>query len=388
MKRINYSSVETIRRKFVAAMSGALNEPGWQHARAELIRIVDGFNEHNLPLHHKDVLVADFRKLAEIYVIYCKNNVKDTHSDLHKRLMGLFNYDYEKVTNHLNSKIRRFFIENENLFGISTCHYCDMSYINVYGTDFDFTDALDLLNKASKEFLKEFLGYADSTIRKIARLRDYRAFSSGADFNSRVADKRISFQNISKKVNKAVESHSHFDLDHFLDKARCPITALSVFNFVPSCTICNQRLKHSSAPGDLNVRTLCHHSPTCNNYTFETDVRIKVVTDTGVPFLDYVKNKDKCRIEFICNGKKGYDQEIKRFHLRERYQFHRIEALRLMDLRQRYDHASNISEISRLVYGDSSEPNRRRVRDDIFQTYFKEHNSRAFSKLFKDILSK
>lgn len=249
-------------------------------------------------------------------------------------------------------------------------------------------DALNLLNNASQEFLKDFFGYADSTIRKIVETRqNYGEFTSGDDYNIRVADRRISFDKISKKVSKAAEAHSHFDLDHFLDKARCPIIALSVFNFVPSCSICNQRLKHSNVPGDLNVRSLCHHSPTCNNYTFETDVKIKVETDTGIPYLDYVKNKDKCRIEFVCNGRKGYEQEVKRFHLRERYQFHKIEALRLMDMRQRYDHASNISEISRLVYGDSSEKNKRRVKDDIYQTYFKEHNSRTFSKLFKDILS-
>lgn len=253
--------------------------------------------------------------------------------------------------------------------------------------DLEYTDALDLLNKADSDKLNDFLGYADSTIEKIIRERGNGAFASGDDYNLRIKGKRIIFDKIAQKFDIATKRHSHFDLDHFLDKASCPIVALSVFNFVPSCTICNQRLKHSSVPGGLNVQSLCHHSPTCNNYTFESDVKIKVETETGVPLLDYVKNKDKCRIEFACNGKKGYEQEIKLFHLRGRYQFHLIEALRLMDLRQRYDHGSNISEISRLIYGDSSEPNKRKVKDDIFQTYFKEHNSRTFSKLFKDILS-
>lgn len=34
----------------------------------------------------------------------------------------------------------------------------------------------------------------------------------------------------------------HFDLDHVLDKGRCPIVGLSLFNFVPSCSVCNERM--------------------------------------------------------------------------------------------------------------------------------------------------
>lgn len=41
------------------------------------------------------------------------------------------------------------------------------------------------------------------------------------------------------------------DLDHFFDKGEHPYFGLSLFNFIPSCTICNSRLKHTKNWGIL-----------------------------------------------------------------------------------------------------------------------------------------
>lgn len=40
-------------------------------------------------------------------------------------------------------------------------------------------------------------------------------------------------------------SHSTADLDHYYQKKKYPLFALSLFNFVPSCQICNSRMKGS-----------------------------------------------------------------------------------------------------------------------------------------------
>lgn len=42
------------------------------------------------------------------------------------------------------------------------------------------------------------------------------------------------------------DGHATADLDHFYQKAQYPLFALSLFNFVPSCQICNSRMKGSS----------------------------------------------------------------------------------------------------------------------------------------------
>ena len=42
------------------------------------------------------------------------------------------------------------------------------------------------------------------------------------------------------------EMKSQFDLDHALAKDDCPLVALSLHNFVPSCPVCNERLKRKN----------------------------------------------------------------------------------------------------------------------------------------------
>lgn len=39
------------------------------------------------------------------------------------------------------------------------------------------------------------------------------------------------------------EKKSTADLDHFFPKSEYPLFALSLFNFVPSCQVCNSRMK-------------------------------------------------------------------------------------------------------------------------------------------------
>ncbi len=387
MKKIHYSDRGAIAQKYETAMAGALNDAGWRAVRSLLMTHFPDFTHTTLPLHHKDVLTADFAKLAKIYVLYVKNDVRGKKPKIHNRIKALFNYDFEKVPNPHSTEIRTFFYENSEDFGLSTCHYCDMTYVNIYGVEESETGVLSFLNTASAKALKKVLGNEDSSIHRITQVRRSKRFVSKADYDSRVKYKRISFDKLSAKIKANNKDHTHFDLDHFLDKARCPIVALSLFNLVPSCTICNQRIKHSDVLGDLDESQLCNYSPTSEAYSFETDVKLKVSMEPRVTFLDYVKNKDKCRLEFECTGTKHYEREVEFFRLKERYNFHRIEALRLMDLRQRYDRGVNIAEIARLMYGSAIKKHTDQVRDDIFQTYFKQEYSRTFSKLYKDILS-
>lgn len=73
----------------------------------------------------------------------------------------------------------------------------------------------------------------------------------------------------------AGNSKKYFDLDHVLPKSKCPILALSLFNFVPSCQVCNSRIKKSIPIGkDLGERKVL--SPTSNLYDFENNVRFRL----------------------------------------------------------------------------------------------------------------
>lgn len=52
------------------------------------------------------------------------------------------------------------------------------------------------------------------------------------------------FLSIAKQNKKAgAEEVLYFDIDHFFPKEKYPWLALSFYNLIPSCTICNQRIK-------------------------------------------------------------------------------------------------------------------------------------------------
>ena len=130
------------------------------------------------------------------------------------------------------------------------------------------------------------------------------------------------------------QKKNHFDIDHFLPKSICPITALSLFNLVPSCPICNERLKRNNILGNTVAETtkLC---PTSDIYDFDNQVSICLIPTETYHSMHYKDNPDKYTIQFVTSSKE-FNQDIKLFKLNERYDFHKCEALRFVDLKQDY----------------------------------------------------
>lgn len=174
---------------------------------------------------------------------------------------------------------------------------------------------------------------------------------------------------------------NHFDLDHVLDWSECPLVALSLFNFTPSCQVCNEKLKHTDLIGKTaaEVKKL---SPTNNFYDFEHNVRICVNPEDKV-VDNYMENADLFTIDFKPVGGKDRDymKVVELFCLRERYTYHKSEALRLLDLKHNYDD-SNIANIAVLLKKKPEE-----VREDIFGVAFSEKQHRCFRQLKRDILN-
>lgn len=189
-----------------------------------------------------------------------------------------------------------------------------------------------------------------------------------------------SYINVFKRVVNG-QVMNHFDLDHVLDWSECPLVALSLFNFTPSCQVCNEKLKRTDLLGDtvVQVKKL---SPTSNNYDFEHNVRI-CVDPEGKVVDNYMANADFFTIEFkpLYGKDKDYMKVVDLFCLRERYTYHKSEALRLLDLKHNYDD-SNIENIAALLGKKPEE-----VREDIFGEAFSEKQHRCFGKLKRDILN-
>lgn len=186
---------------------------------------------------------------------------------------------------------------------------------------------------------------------------------------------------------------AQFDLDHILDKGRCPIIGLSLFNYVPSCQMCNGSRIKGQKQLTTDPRLRKKLSPSNPEYDFEGNVNIQVYNKKGkCSTLGFEKRKDDYEIVFNASKDPDYMVEIDFFHLKERYNYHKVEALRLLDLKERYTDA-RILELARIMLGSTNIDKSSealmifaQIKQDIFSTQFMNTFHRAFCKLHNDII--
>lgn len=269
----------------------------------------------NIPETVRELLVADVDDLADVYDRFVALPIpstepgpkgKDRRSKEFKNLDAIFDYS-EKY----GSKIASFFCSHADNLKISSCHYCELAYVNTYSV----------------------------------------AKSSG------------------------VTIHKHFDLDHFLPKSKCPILGLSLFNFVPSCQVCNSRIKSSDTIGS-DKNEWIQFSPVAANYSFDNNVTIRLRMYKG-PDTTFRK-KNEYYIYFRC--KNGFDIPVNFFYLEERYEFHKLEALRLRALKNQYPSSARKKIAKLLGFSEA------KVKEDLFHEKFLTDNDRCFAKLTRDML--
>lgn len=324
------------------------------------------------------LLIADFKKLVDIYYQYKSKDLTEEQID---ELESLF--DYEKY----QPKLAWFFMNPENKFDFSTCHYCNTAYINAYGLGDTYQNVLDCINSATRAdwrylFTEESL--SDYSISQILREIPYRTLS---EFNGK------------KYLHKKIESYTcmtfahknnHFDLDHVLPKALCPITSLSLFNLVPSCQVCNEKLKKDKELAG-NKADWLKVSPTYQGNNFDEEVTIKMVPEVSCStFFELIQNQENYRLEFDVPKESVYEEYVSTFRLRDRYNYHKQLALQILDLKERYTE-EKIKEISRML---SNHPDGKvdpkysesQIKEDIFHMEFSQ--DRCFSKLRKDMMDK
>lgn len=259
----------------------------------------------------RELLMAGFDKLVDVYERFLNLGIKlEDPNDGRKRNPDLKLLDtIFRYTKNYDSKIADFFMKNAGLLKITTCYYCEMAYINTYHVKSD-TDKYETLRQ--------------------------------------------------------------FDLDHFLPKSYCPCIGLSLFNFVPSCQICNSRIKLDNLPSDTYAN-YTKYSPSSKDADFDKNITIRLR-----PRPANGKLLGEHYIHFRTNP--PYDEYVQFFHLRERYDFHQHEAVRLNQLRQRYPE-SKIKSIAK-VLGYSNV----QVKEDLFHLRYLKENGRCFEKMTRDIL--
>lgn len=269
---------------------------------------------NTLPETVEDLLVADFVSLVDVFqrfnALGVPQKVDDGTGNLVKSQEFIELDKIFKYSEKYDTKIAKFFYDKAELLEIHTCYYCETAYVNTY----EYVD-----NKG------------------------------------------------------ALQKRRQFDLDHFIPKAVCPCLGLSLFNFVPSCQVCNSRIKGDTlVSGDYKELEVLSPSSELSDYDANIAIRLRMRP------LSHQLLGDRY---IYFRAKVPYRKYVDFFHLEERYEFHKCEAVRLRKLKDRYPD-SNIKQIAKLLHRRESS-----VKEDIFQLKYMNIEGRCFEKLTKDILT-
>lgn len=191
---------------------------------------------------------------------------------------------------------------------------------------------------------------------------------------------------------------TQFDLDHVLDKGRCPLVALSLYNLVPACPTCNGPHIKGQRAMEVSQEQRQKLSPSSPLYDFDNKVKIWIRPITGkISNTNMLSNQSKYELDFDTSADTDYEKEISLFYLRERYNYHKCEALRLADLKAKYSQ-SKIVEMAKLICSEDGNKEMKmspeayrtieQIKTDLFGSEFSQNYHRAFGKLHKDILGK
>lgn len=359
-----------LNKRYLKLFDLSVMDAEWKTIRA---KIAKQYSVRKIPADIQDILLANFPKLVEIFQTYTGWKLPNVRK---KEIKALFNYKAYQPA------IASFFMEPKNKFQIHVCHYCGAAYINAYGILNDYKDKYQFIKKASREELKKFIpgNLSDRTIQTIIDNRD--TFTCLDDF-----DQLSCWRSAAKSDSIKLHTDNHFDLDHELDKGSCPILALSLYNFVPSCSVCNEKLKRSATIGDKkNSAELIELSPTSDGYDFDKNVSFGV-TPKRVSTFGFLKNQKKYKIEITCHDS-VFEKSVALFRLKQRYNYHKVFALRLLDLKERYSTGS-IKMISNLMEGKASRGSysEQQIYEDIFGEEYSKVGHRCFDKLRRDVLN-
>lgn len=119
-------------------------------------------------------------------------------------------------------------------------------------------------------------------------------------------------------IGKSSKKGTRPQFDHFFDKARYPYLSLSIYNLVPSCSICNSSYKHSK---EFNIDD--HFHPYIKGFDCE-NIKFTLEVDKIEDILSVVDNSFKIpiyKIGFKCAPWKSLPKNIDDLGLKELYNY-------------------------------------------------------------------
>lgn len=320
-----------------------------------------------LPQTLKELLICPPLKILEIFTIFSKKKYKK------KELKSISFIDYEKN----NDKIIDFFLMHKDKLDISTCCYCNLSYVNIFQNKNE-KELLDILNSPDDGniislFKRANVDCSPSMLKKIKKNQPY---SSIEDFDK--LDKRWN----GKKSLQLSIMQQQFDLDHFLPKSECFLISLSLNNLVPSCQVCNSRIKLANYIKKAKLQE--RHFPTSKNYNYENELEFSLWLHK-VPELEFSSHPDYFSLHIDEKKKNSiYMEEAELFRIQDRYQYHICEVLRYVDNQRFFNKFYTRMMLNNLI-NDETLNNLALLKEIICNVDFKNENKRIMSKLFNDI---
>jgi 5-methylcytosine-specific restriction endonuclease McrA len=217
------------------------------------------------------------------------------------------------------------------------------------------------LNDEIKNRLKKVFNYSNKFQKHISDL-----FKKHLDIHTCYYC-NIDFINIFKTRNKNILTG--YTLDHIINKAKYPYLSLSLYNLIPTCYICNSKLKKDKDIGDM--------VPTNSNFDFDSKVKFKTfITNKNLQ----IESKNDFELLLKEDFSDIYDKYIDILELDGRYEYHKYKVIELINKRREYPD-SRIKELSDLTQKTVQE-----VKYDLFGEYLDENlHKRPLSKLIKDI---
>ena len=168
------------------------------------------------------------------------------------------------------------------------------------------------------------------------------------------------------------EYKNEFTLDHYYDKGSYPYLALSLYNLIPSCYVCNSKLKKSI---ELDV-----FAPNAKNFDFNQKVKFKLFLAESCKDLN-IKNKDNIDIKLKEHYSNEYDKYIEVFKLNERYQAHKDIVFEMIKNAELYPESrlKELQDLTGIPY--------QQIKQDIFSLIDNntDLSKEPFSKLKKDM---
>jgi 5-methylcytosine-specific restriction endonuclease McrA len=184
----------------------------------------------------------------------------------------------------------------------------------------------------------------------------------------------IDFINVYDEEN----NKNKFTLDHFIDKGRYPYLALSIFNLIPCCSVCNSKVKGSTP--FYEDRELKDTNPYLKSFKFDEKVKFKLFLHKNCKDLN-IKSKDDIDIPLKERYSNEYEKYIKVFKLNERYQAHKDIVFEMIKNAELYPKSrlKELQDLTGIPY--------QQIKQDIFNLIDDEVDlsKEPFSKLKRDM---